>query len=161
MKDLGSELNQTIERSLDRAYKLIALEEGYRAEELHYKPQCLMMTVAFTLEMGDEGIAHVRHDSRHGHNVNEHRYAVLDINDEEIVIDPTWQQFLSPHLRSPELPRTLIGTREEVIAIALAAGVDHLEAQLWAPRGMYPEPENPTPQERIARAIDANPPSVV
>ena len=48
-----------------------------------------------------------------------HRFPVIDTDgtpEGEVVADATWQQFIPPEQRSPNLPRVLAGTRDSVRA---------------------------------------------
>ena len=52
---------------------------------------------------------------------------------EETVIDPTWQQFLAKDKLTDELPKVLIGSRQEVVEQARAAGVPDAVLDYWKP----------------------------
>jgi hypothetical protein len=49
----------------------------------------------------------------------------------EIVIDPTWQQFLPKDKVSERMPKVLVGTRDEIISQAQRFGVDEFTLKLW------------------------------
>jgi hypothetical protein len=165
MAQLDPMIQEALSIGLDTTYKEVGEgygldpDQGFDPETVHEQRLCRMLTVSLMLELEDRGVKSVRPDSRRGWNVDEHRYLVLDIDGEEIIVDPSWQQFLPQELRTEDLPRALVGTREEVMEQAFNAGVNPIDTQLWAPKGVYDEPENLTREQRIARAIDSAPPA--
>ncbi len=68
---------------------------------------------------------------RAGQKVNEHSYLSFRNGDLEVIADATWQQF-APRKRD-DLPKILLGTREEVVSQALDAGVNEKYLDLWMP----------------------------
>lgn len=60
-----------------------------------------------------------------------HRYLEVETPDETVLMDGTWQQFLTRDRRFRELPRILTGGRKELIETAAKAGVEKRRLQLW------------------------------
>lgn len=48
-----------------------------------------------------------------------------------IVVDGTWQQFVPLRNRSPALPKVAVGTPDEVVSLAQAAGVPDQKLDYW------------------------------
>ena len=148
---LSPELTSHIHVSAARGYEIIAREQGEPAEVAHTKPWCRGMTTTMVLalfEIGETPQVNAR-----GGRLDEHRYVTIGDDDLQIVIDPTWQQFLPPDRLTPELPKILIGTRPEVMRFAQEAGVLSDDALVWSADHVVPP--HRTPVERIAAAIDA------
>lgn len=54
------------------------------------------------------------------------------ISAQDVLIDPTWQQFMQEKLITAEMPKVLIGTSEEVIAVGRRYGLDDLQLGVYA-----------------------------
>lgn len=83
-----------------------------------------------------ESIAILHQDST---NSLHHSYGVVDVVDgtqeERLVFDATWQQLLSPELRTADLPKVLVGTHEKVTEQARSFGIINPELlKLYAKR---------------------------
>jgi hypothetical protein len=67
-----------------------------------------------------------------------HCYPVIETNGtpkNDIIVDATWQQFLTPKQRSGDLPNALVGTRQQVITELQSHGITNEElVRTWAPR---------------------------
>lgn len=114
----------------EHAYSFLT-DRGYSAEEVHRLGVCHQATTLIVESLLDNGYR-AEHEIRSGSAVAEHSYATLDIGpDEDIVIDPTWQQFLPKGTSTEGMPKVLIGTRSSVIEQALRFGVDEATTQLW------------------------------
>lgn len=62
----------------------------------------------------------------------QHTYLLQRSEDgNDVIIDPTWQQFLPGDKVTDDLPKVLFGTREEVIEQARKAGVPELALDYW------------------------------
>lgn len=155
MSLIDIEATHALEAATAATYADVADFSGVETDQAHTLRECHRMVQTLGTILDERyGIA-TRQELRSGWQVMHHSYLTMESTEGEIVIDPSWQQFLHADLRTEELPKTLVGTRDQVIEQAVSAGVDPVDAQLWAPRGVYPEPENLTPQQKIARAIDA------
>ncbi len=53
--------------------------------------------------------------------------------DERVLVDPTWQQFLEEDTLDPEMPKVLIGVRDEIVAAAQSHGVPDRFLDLYLP----------------------------
>lgn len=132
-------LDETVRASLvsasEYAYKSLA-ERAYNTEEIHRLGVCYQATALMVDSLLDNGYR-VEHEIRSGWTVPEHSYVVLDTGlEDEIVIDPTWQQFLPKNKITLDMPKVLIGTRDDVIGQARYFGVDELTTQLWQKQGI-------------------------
>ena len=65
-----------------------------------------------------------------------HFYAQIPSEEtgEGVVVDPTWQQFLAVQLITPEMPKVLMGTSDEVVAMARSYGVGASKLDAYRPR---------------------------
>lgn len=144
-----------VERIIDDATHRVAAERKVDPSEVRRSRLCRFMSTEIVLGLIDNGVEHVHADSRAGHAIDEHRYVVINPKTpDETIVDATWQQFLPSHIDGSELPRALIGSREEVIAQAAAAGVPEADLALWQPATADTMARHLTPQERVAQAID-------
>ena len=63
-----------------------------------------------------------------------HDYVELQHKNQTYLLDGTWQQFLDPDRRSPELPRILSGNYDFCVAFAIEAGMDPIKQIVWDDR---------------------------
>lgn len=122
----------------EAAYRLLVEKGGYSTEEVHRLSVCHQATALMVNSLLDNG-HRVEHEIRSGWTVTEHSYVVLNTctgDEDEIVIDPTWQQFLPKDKVTIDIPKVLIGTRDSVIEQARRFGVDELTTQLWQKQGI-------------------------
>jgi hypothetical protein len=60
-----------------------------------------------------------------------HYYVTCELEDKQIKIEPTWQQFTPEHQHNEGAPKMLFGSTEEVVATATTYGVSESVAQIW------------------------------
>ena len=106
----------------EKAYGVVAGREGRSSDGIHHEGTCHKVTKEMLRPLRDAGYE-VSRKSYDYADLADHSYLVLNISGEEIVIDPTWQQFLPESKISSKLPKVLVGTREQVIAQADHYGV--------------------------------------
>jgi len=124
---------RVIEDAAEQAYKIIANREGAPLDEVHSQGNCHKVTSDMRRRLSDIGYD-VEREIRHDRALGDHSYLTLDISEDEIIIDPTWQQFLPSARVSSELPKILIGTRDEVKSQARNFGVRNEVLRLWERR---------------------------
>lgn len=82
----------------------------------------------------------IGHDARQevviSEEVGQHWYPAVVIGDEEIIVDSAWQQFLPKNrqVEGQDLPAVLIGSRGEVMNMAMAFGVPQALMHIWEAR---------------------------
>jgi hypothetical protein len=144
-----------LERIIDEATHRVAAERQLDPAEVRRSRVCRFMSTELVLGLIDNGVQHVRTDSRAGRAIDEHRYVVINPDTpDETLVDATWQQFLPAHVDATNLPRALVGSREEVVSQAAAAGIAEADLAMWEPATAETMARHLTPQERVAQAID-------
>lgn len=154
----SGELESKIQLAAELAYANVLEEEfgmrGYDRSTIARAPACLYLSDAVRYELEEKGvIAGV--DVRHGLRVNMHRYLRIATDLGELIIDPSWKQFAPDGPIHPDFPDVAVSTRTGMISMARRTGISAEDRQLWAPKGMYEEPDNRPVHERIAAAIDS------
>ncbi len=133
----------------EEALHAVAYERGFSFEDAHFQEACGPVTDIMIPELtklgynipskrGERHMTFVgwKYDE-HGTSlpINEqpeksavvHRFPVIDFDgtpEHEVIADATWQQFLTPQQRTPDLPKVLAGTREDVQAFLEGKGLD-------------------------------------
>ncbi|HSW36907.1 MAG TPA: hypothetical protein VLG37_00900 [Candidatus Saccharimonadales bacterium] len=122
-----------IDQAANKAYIEIA-KAGFSPETVHREEVCLTASDLMLRELIDNGHKDTRAVERIGDiEPGHHIYLVLDTGTEELVVDPTWQQFFDPEALPADSPRVLIGTREEVVGQAAALGAPDTVLDVWRP----------------------------
>lgn len=137
----------------EQGYHDLAQENNVDVETVHAQPYCRPMSTILMLGFFERGVD-AQVNSRGG-RLDEHRYVTIggDADTAEIVIDPTWQQFLAEEKRLDTLPKVLVGTRTEVIDFAVQSGVSEQDALVWS--ADHVTLPHKSVHELIADAIDA------
>ena len=126
----SDDLQTEIMTAARRAYETLA-REGMPAEAMHKLCVCYQASALITDSLVENGYT-ATHEIQNGSTVVEHSFVTVKTrNGEELLVDPTWQQFLPKDKITPELPRVLIGDRSEVIAKAREFGVDEKALKIW------------------------------
>jgi hypothetical protein len=113
------------------AYDSLVENDGYNPEEVHRLAVCYQASALIASHLFENGY-YAEHEIRSGWTVTEHSYVTIDVGlNTEIVIDPTWQQFLPKDKVSERMPKVLVGTRDEIISQAQRFGVDEFTLKLW------------------------------
>src|SRR3989344_599828 len=160
MTQILPNLSDRISSAVGEAAQRVADQKMLPVDEVHRRGVCRVMTAEILSILIENDISAYT-DSRRPFKVDEHRYPVIEaecpdggtVN--EIVVDAAWWQFLPEGTDTKELPRALIGTRDEVVAQAAVAGVPPEDLRIWFPADQYTAEPYLTPQEIVARAIDA------
>lgn len=105
--------------------------EGYRRDDIYKAAMCAKLAALAVRELGPYG---AKQETHIGSDLTTHDYLVIETTGNDIVADGTWQQFLPQHLRKADLPKVLVGTRDEVALDALRYGVDKGKIELWDER---------------------------
>lgn len=144
MSELDLSLRVNIDEAVNFAYDAVSKDLGYSLDMVHRTNTCMVMTEGIVRYLKLlHGISNTYKDRREGWQVNVHEYPVIVLDSgEDYVVDPTWQQFLSPDYHDPLLPRAIMGTRDEVVeAIGKTElGIDVL--QLWLPVEEFERPKD-------------------
>jgi hypothetical protein len=78
----------------------------------------------YAVDSNDGRPEHLRRKRIHG-------YCVLQENP-DLIADPTWQQFLLPEQRKPNVPKMLVGQRSDVMLQARSYGIsDPVVLSFW------------------------------
>jgi|GEM_PF-1603105 hypothetical protein len=112
-------------------------DRGYSAEEVHRLPVCHRLASFIVEYLLGKGYEEVDHELGCSGDVPEHSYVTLKNTDQgsEIIIDPTWQQFLPRGKVIANMPKVLMGTRNSVIEQARRFGVDEPTTHIWQKQG--------------------------
>jgi hypothetical protein len=133
----------SLRQDVDAVYQEIALQQCVPLAQVHETGFCLQFMLGITraLELnGNAGRVNQRWAFVRSVPVL-HRYVSLGSGPDELFIDGTWQQFLESDQRSPDLPKSLVGTLDEVVLAATEAGLSAaIIEDLWTPS----RPEVPT-----------------
>jgi len=120
-------------------YEKLAITTGEQLHRIHYRRICTeasngLVTAITGLISAEVDEAHLTEYTGEGDQWERpHRY-IMSVEDSDIIADPTWQQFLAPKQRNPELPRIITGRRAAVIDRIRACGVSREAVlQLWEP----------------------------
>lgn len=141
MSELDTQTREWVDEALALSYEDIAETCNIDFAMVHRGPTCRKITQAVIWHLAlDHNFTSIHPEERAGWQIDGHSYGVINQDDDEFLVEGTWQQFLPPDAADPKLPRALIGTREEVIKIAHSNGVDFFNLDLWAPRHIYEEP---------------------
>lgn len=128
-------LRNNVLSASENAYKALA-EKTYGADEIHRLGVCYEITALMVASLLDNGYL-VEHEIRSGWTVPEHSYVALDTGQGgEIIADPTWQQFLPKSKATADMPKVLMGTRDDVMGQARHFGVDEPTTKLWQKQGI-------------------------
>ena len=117
-----------IHAATNLAYAEVAANYGTKIEEVHRLSVCYDMADRMLRGLGAEGF-----ESRHEIHIvpgrTEHSYISVGTGRDEVIVDPTWQQFL----QSPrdDMPRVLMGSRRQVASQAAAFGVPNEYLGMW------------------------------
>jgi len=123
-------LNKDIMAATEQAYQTIAAE-GLPLPEVHKLGVCYQASSLVVNSLLENGHS-ARHERRGGWSVVEHSYvAITTGTGTELLVDPTWQQFLPATKWSDQLPRVLVGERSDIIAKARKYGVDEASLTVW------------------------------
>jgi len=114
----------------DNAYVIIAEQIQLSPNKVNNIPSCFRVASYMVSSLIDNG-HRAQQEFRGGWNIIAHSYVtVKTANRAEIVIDPTWQQFLPENKRMAEVPKVLFGSRAKVVSKARSFGVDEFALQL-------------------------------
>ena len=123
-------INSDINTATEQAYASL-VESGLPAGEVHRLAVCTeigIKTVGHLLTQGYDAKLEIRQAEW----VGQHSFIALFTRDgEEILADPTWQQFLPIIKRHEGLPKVLVGSRSDIIAQAKDYGVGEPALSLW------------------------------
>ena len=124
-------IHSDIQAAANDAYLTIAEQGGQNPEEIHRLSVCYRAAVLMVASLVEKGYD-AKHEIHESPTVVEHSYVALGMNHEdEIIADPTWQQFLTKDNIDENMPKVLIGTRSDVSGQARHFGVDETTTQLW------------------------------
>jgi hypothetical protein len=152
---ISPEFNDVLIQAAQTAYVHEAQSLHIGIDEIPMSRRCRTVSAMMLAELQNSGLDTARVETRYGWEVDEHRYVVVPTEDEDVIADPTWLQFVPHESLYTVLPKVLIATREDVVNFVARCGVSKPNQQLWAPRGSHAQPERPLiPAERIARAYD-------
>ena len=150
-------LYETIEELVNKSAQKVAVERGINSEEIHRRRVCRFMSAELVSQLLDNGIQ-AQTESRAHDAIDEHRYVVIKPGDQgderEVLIDATWQQFLPEGTDTSNLPKALVGTREEVVYQAAAAGIAEGDLKIWKSADTTTLTRHLLPHEIVARAVD-------
>jgi hypothetical protein len=124
-----------IQEHADDVYTELGEKRGISPNVVHEKGYCEPFSRSLRGRLdADNGFLAVGEELRVGENFPYlHRYVSVDTEEGQLIVDGTWQQFLDKDRRTGKLPRTVIGSREEVIELVIDAGVAVEDATaLWA-----------------------------
>lgn len=145
MPNLNPQTFEWINEAVELGYQDLSELYGYDMAVVHRMPVCRKMAASIVYRLLlDHDFEASRRDERPGWRVDAHGYAVIREGETDIVVDPTWQQLLLSAYLDPDLPRALIGPRDEVATRACLAGVDIFDLALWSAPDEYGSPETIT-----------------
>jgi hypothetical protein len=141
----------------DNAYDTLS-SKGLDRDNIHKLQVCYEASSLVVNQLLENG--HIaRHEISSGEKVRQHSYVVVDTLDEgEMLIDPTWQQFLPKGSQAQaEIPRVLVGNRRSVISKAREYGVAESILKVWEKQSnnMSVEQQRVNDQEAEAQAETA------
>lgn len=126
-------LLELIESSAAQAYATTAEEYNLPLDEVHRARLCHKVAALMVDSLVATGVNAIV-ETRGGWTVDSHSFGViLSSEGTEMVVDPTWMQFLPPE-STPTTPRVFIGSREEIVETLAQHGVDITTQALWAPK---------------------------
>ena len=98
----SDELEGKINSAIEEIYKDVGLKCNLNAESVYFSGRCEDVSPALVEKLNKEGFrAKLVHYG--GWDITSHEFVLID---DTLVVDPTWQQFLSEP--DPNLPRVLI-----------------------------------------------------
>ena len=123
----------------DVAFETIATM-GIDRDEAFRLPVCFKASDLMLRSLVDSGYD-ARQEVVIKEGLGQHWYVVLNVildsgEDDEVIVDPTWQQLLPKDVPQTErdLPRVLIGTRREIMKEARSYGVTDALVSVWEAR---------------------------
>ena len=142
MPTLDLQTSDWLSTAIEQGYQDLSELYGYPFEIVHRMPVCRKMAAMTVYRLlFDHDFDAATTDERPAWRVDGHGYLVFPQNDIEIIADPTWQQFLGAADLDPNLPKALVGPRDEVATRACLAGVALFNLPLWESSGFYESPQ--------------------
>lgn len=120
------ELYETVQEIAGRLYNRFAGRFETDVSTVHRDRYCGYIEPDFKTELDCIGLGVIERIRRVGDVV--HRFVeTLD----GIIMDPTWQQFVDPEHLSPDLPKVLFGTREQIMDYLRRLGLEDRIGGIW------------------------------
>lgn len=115
------------------SYKSIADRENLDPKKIHRMDLCAWITRPLRLSLERQGYI-FRPFGRQLEHSGPHVYLRGETSRGLVLVDGTWQQFLPRWKRHPDLPKTIVGTPDEVVTFAKDAGVRTKNLDYWRRR---------------------------
>ena len=112
------------------AYAVLGNITGKDPETIHRRRWCVGVTLAFYEGLEEMGYT-PRTVIRTRGLLQPHHYLDLESERGLILVDGTWQQYVPRNKRNPSLPKVAVGTADEVVALAVNAGVADRNLVYW------------------------------
>ncbi len=146
MDRFNYDLDGIISEAINFAYESTSIDRNIPIDIVHRSKTCMVMSESIIRYLGFlYKINDTYKDKREGWGVNVHEYVVISSPNlqNEVIVDPTWQQLLKNHNKiHPSMPRALVGTRSDSINIARSYGMDEDVLQLWRPISEFQKPRD-------------------
>ncbi len=132
-KHLGELTQADILDAADMTYASLVADYGASPENVHCIGLCVPATKLMVGYLGAMGHRAMRVSAPRRIY---HHYVSLEAEEgtEKVFADATWQQFLDAGLIRPELPKVLIGTRDELVEAARGFGVETVKLNAYMPQ---------------------------
>lgn len=115
-------------KATDISYKEISGSLDMKPDEVYFSRRCERINDVLKRELDKVGVN--SSIARYvGWDIANHEFIISNYSDKEIVIDPTWQQFLNEP--NPSLPKVLIAPREEIERKLTEVGVPIDKHHIW------------------------------
>ena len=134
--DVPAGMRKSVEIAATQAYRSAEAEPEwpYGPNIAHRVPVCGLVSSLMLRQLVAMGYE-VQQEIRRGvEDINEHSYLLIDPAEMQIVADATWQQFVPGEVWTPDLPKVLIGDRQDVVEQAKRRGVEEKWLTLWQER---------------------------
>lgn len=134
---------EAIAQEATKAYDVLSEQRGIITRNMHARPYCNQFTravVPILREAAEDTDINIRTREWQPSSIKDflrtsglffHKFVTLEMSGESLLVDGTWQQFLPRWKRNLELPRIIVGTRDELVEFAAESGVHSRFHRVW------------------------------